>query len=714
MDSRMIDVAIGLVLVFALSGMAVTTLHEIYASLDKSRGKNLERAIGTMLQDTPGSQFTSLLLAHPLIVSLTDKPMIGQGKPSYIGADALVTALVARLAKLYCANVRPATPAELVAAARRGLGTLSNPKEEPSADLVSVMNTLLDGTETDWDTYLKRLSAWYDAVGERSIGWFKRATQMRLFILGLLLAGVVNINPFVIAPRLWNDKALREATVEAAKRAEGAFVAAGGASAPDNRELLASVLTALRPPPAASSAPSPSAGHAAIEAEVDARLAAFELGAVALANAQGERAGVLMLADIQRLLDLIPEISKFVKLRRTLALAGDTQGIRDAGTSIDLRVTQAGDLLGQPRPAKEASTPNGLSSTGPARSTAADAATTNPRAVADDKGKRALAKLGGSAKDTLLQAHFDLRNALGNEATRLLPAPRKTDSKVCPQLDDPAAKRLCEEMTGIANTLAPIGLPIGWTATNLPDCSKGPCVLTLVKNRQSGKPGDGKESHTPEPLVQGNEASETAALCLRDANCASVSLLGWAITALAAMLGAPFWFDFLGKLIKIRGSGAKPADEAGGDGPKSKTERTSLLSTPPQPTPGSGTQTMRDVQTVAEANLTPMRIREIQTGVLREFNAKPTGFFDEDTRQAIMAWQSSRSEPVTGELTQAQIELLLAPRPGDVASPASAPQGDAEEHVDGCDCDIAVATPDEALPPADGGVQGPVGGGSKP
>jgi hypothetical protein len=35
------------------------------------------------------------------------------------------------------------------------------------------------------------------------------------------------------------------------------------------------------------------------------------------------------------------------------------------------------------------------------------------------------------------------------------------------------------------------------------------------------------------------------------------TILGWIITALAIMLGAPFWFDLLSRLIKIRGTGTK-------------------------------------------------------------------------------------------------------------------------------------------------------------
>jgi hypothetical protein len=39
------------------------------------------------------------------------------------------------------------------------------------------------------------------------------------------------------------------------------------------------------------------------------------------------------------------------------------------------------------------------------------------------------------------------------------------------------------------------------------------------------------------------------------------SLLGWTITAIALSMGAPFWFDLLNKLMKLRGSVATPTSD---------------------------------------------------------------------------------------------------------------------------------------------------------
>ena len=40
-----------------------------------------------------------------------------------------------------------------------------------------------------------------------------------------------------------------------------------------------------------------------------------------------------------------------------------------------------------------------------------------------------------------------------------------------------------------------------------------------------------------------------------------LSIFGWIITAFAITLGAPFWFDMLKKVIRIRGSGVKPEED---------------------------------------------------------------------------------------------------------------------------------------------------------
>ena len=37
--------------------------------------------------------------------------------------------------------------------------------------------------------------------------------------------------------------------------------------------------------------------------------------------------------------------------------------------------------------------------------------------------------------------------------------------------------------------------------------------------------------------------------------------IGWVLTAAAVSLGAPFWFDLLGRVAKLRGTGRRPTGQ---------------------------------------------------------------------------------------------------------------------------------------------------------
>jgi hypothetical protein len=55
---------------------------------------------------------------------------------------------------------------------------------------------------------------------------------------------------------------------------------------------------------------------------------------------------------------------------------------------------------------------------------------------------------------------------------------------------------------------------------------------------------------------------EPAALfCVGQTGISGYNLLGWLITAVASVFGAPFWFDMLGKLVQLRGAGPKPGED---------------------------------------------------------------------------------------------------------------------------------------------------------
>lgn len=231
MDTRFIEVAIGLVLVFALCSLLVSALQELCATAIGLRGKVLHQAIVSFVGDD--LRFAQALLDHPLLVSLAQgtQDQRAARRPSYVNADSVVAALLGHLVDTHAGGQRPPSPRAFVDLVLQRLHGAAMPPPDlpgavlagaapalPNALFVRGMAALVQGVEQDWTAFEARLAAWYDAVGERSTGWFKRKTQVGVLLLGLLVAGIGNINPIVIGARLWEDGPTRAAVVRIAEQ----------------------------------------------------------------------------------------------------------------------------------------------------------------------------------------------------------------------------------------------------------------------------------------------------------------------------------------------------------------------------------------------------------------------------------------------------------------------------------------------------------------
>jgi peptidoglycan hydrolase-like protein with peptidoglycan-binding domain len=177
---------------------------------------------------------------------------------------------------------------------------------------------------------------------------------------------------------------------------------------------------------------------------------------------------------------------------------------------------------------------------------------------------------------------------------------------VCEKLSDPNNRGACRD-TLLLKSLSSAGIPIGWDEAKLKALASFSLPFKLV---------------------------------------------GWLITAVAVTLGSPFWFDALGKLVKMRSAGAKVEGARAGEAstPKSVTTPTS---TPSAPIGEASDDALND----DERRLTEDEIIAIQRGLLMT-NDKLTGRLDGNTRAAITSWQGKRGYTVTQELSRAQIDEL--------------------------------------------------------
>jgi hypothetical protein len=588
MDNRMLDVAIGLVLVFAILSLLTTAIQEAHVAIRNERGKNLVRLVCSLVGDN--SALSQRILNHPFLTSMSMELKDGsQRRPSYLDGDVFVTGLLGFLTQEYMDRARPATPGQLV-------DTLKRRMDKSDAQFITSMETLVAGTENDWPGFETRLKAWFDAVAERSSGWYKRANQLQVFWIGLALAVVMNINVIVICKALWTDDALRSNFVEQAGLA------------------LLGLHPDTAPPAVAKTAAEPARQAIAIRS-LDKHLTALQ---VALDSLPRPPDNEFHDGRAQALAALITDAGTLRSLlaqeRNTLGTDAKQQKLRDdTSAKFDLQLASIGRLTD---PAADCIK----------RGQASQVLCQSAAAVN--------AAIAGTLADIALER--DARDAFaGGLAARYRILER------CDSPQDADIEALCEQlrMVDASNEAA---IPIGWSAATWPhvfhDCAGG------AKARQA-------RACMRRVLEQG-----PAFASLSDYGNWGIAVCGWLITAIGVTLGAPFWFDLLGKLVKVRSSGnkSKPDEQAGG----ADLSKPSTLSKGSGGSDGPDGAASEDALNELERALRSDEIVHIQRA-LGMSATEQTGRLDLATRNKLAAWQKANGFAETGELSDLQAMNLM-------------------------------------------------------
>lgn len=578
MDTRMLDVVIGLVMVFAVSSLLATAVQEAIASWRNSRGENLKRAIASMGGDD--ERVVDELYKEPLVQSLF---LSSRGGPSYLSADVFSTALFSLLSKSTSVPMRQGTPLEFLSSIAVQPGTPAG-----YSALLDTLKTLAAGVEHDWPAFESRVQAWYAQAGERSIGWFKRDTQLNLFIIGMTMAVVMNVDAIHIGNALWSDPALRERSVEMARRLSNEYAATTATTS------TPAAPTPLRPESAAAAAPTPNPMIAA-QAATDEQFKKLKEG-----------------------------LSELRKQKGLLGTTGDLQLTASSRLTSSIADERRMRALPKPDPNELARIENQNDE--------------NARLLIGGFSTDALAKVSQADKDALRNLRESADKAAAFLRTERASMPAATTPKEetiasaskaapCSGLSSKAEKECkssCANMTGnelnictstvFLNSLNDAGIPIGWDDGQLGRLAAGGLALWLP------------------------------------------TLLGWLITAMAVTLGAPFWFDLLGKLVKLRGAGGKAespeADKAAG--------AQSITTTPPATPLSPSGEPFSDALNDAEKQLTAPEIQSIQMR-LGMRNEQISGRIDGETRSAIRDWQGRQGFANTGILTPTEIYNLRHP-----------------------------------------------------
>ncbi|MGI9597874.1 MAG: hypothetical protein ACR2QK_17045 [Acidimicrobiales bacterium] len=249
--STVLDVVIGLILLYLMSSIAVSAFNEVVEGLLKRRSKylraTLERMTGTdlaqELYETSWiqslSDYSHALRTQALRdVQVGGRQPFGEKKPSYIPVDVFVEALrevldglVRRtedaLQKLEDGgsydDFIAALPPRIAELLPKEITTAAALRAEIDRIIPIVRQEILDlfprGVLDDLEGEALKLREWFEFTMDRMSGWYGRQTKWLLLAWGIVFALILNIGTFNIARSLWSDDVTRAAVVAAAEGA---------------------------------------------------------------------------------------------------------------------------------------------------------------------------------------------------------------------------------------------------------------------------------------------------------------------------------------------------------------------------------------------------------------------------------------------------------------------------------------------------------------
>jgi hypothetical protein len=218
--STMLEVTIGLVLVYLLLSLICTALKETLEARLKIRASQLEKGLRVLLHDPEGTQLLQNLYNHPLINGLfigdydPDKVRSKFTKmtslPSYIPASNFATALIDTIVRGPVGTDSPPPTGEITFDSLRAAVTNSTTLK-PSVQ--RVMLIMLDSAHGDLAKAQANIETWFNSGMDRVSSWYKRQTQWILILIGLVIAVALNVDSVKVATELYRNDTLRAGAV---------------------------------------------------------------------------------------------------------------------------------------------------------------------------------------------------------------------------------------------------------------------------------------------------------------------------------------------------------------------------------------------------------------------------------------------------------------------------------------------------------------------
>lgn len=183
----MLNVIVGLVLIFLLYSLFATTILELLASFLSFRGRNLEKTLRNML-DPGNSELFQDFKNNPMYKQLAGNFVGKNSPPSYLTSEKFRSILFQVIGRNQ--------PEEKV---DEWIGKM------PEGPLKEVLAQLMADARQDKEEFKQKVELWFNDVMDRASGWYKRNMQRILILVGLGIALAFNVDSLEIYGKLSRD-----------------------------------------------------------------------------------------------------------------------------------------------------------------------------------------------------------------------------------------------------------------------------------------------------------------------------------------------------------------------------------------------------------------------------------------------------------------------------------------------------------------------------
>ena len=209
--SEILDIAIGMIFTYLLLSLICSAINELIERNLKNRATDLEKGLRELLDDKDGTGLVKQVYEHGMINGL----FRGSYNPAASDKSNLPSYIPSRNFALAILGILMPNPAAPVAGVQVSFREAVS--QIPNAKVKNAMTSMLNVAGNDVDKFRENIEGWFNSTMDRVSGWYKRRSQLIVFLLGFLAAAVMNVNSVSIANDLWIHKAQRDALVSASQ-----------------------------------------------------------------------------------------------------------------------------------------------------------------------------------------------------------------------------------------------------------------------------------------------------------------------------------------------------------------------------------------------------------------------------------------------------------------------------------------------------------------